>query len=104
MKEKINQIIKNSFKESINLKSEILNSNLINQIGEVGQLLINCGSDSGGEWDGMQCGPGAESVHNPLHHPARPCSHIDGGTLAGDGLARFRKMNIFSFSCFAARL
>ena len=63
MKEKINQIIKNSFKESINLKSEILNSNLINQIGKVGQLLINILHNEGKVFFAGNGGSFADSQH-----------------------------------------
>ncbi len=40
MKKKIYDVIKNSFKESINLKSKILKSNLINQI-EISNINIS---------------------------------------------------------------
>ena len=63
MKEKINNIIKNSFKESINLKSEILNSKLINQIGEVGQLLINILHNGGKVFFAGNGGSFADSQH-----------------------------------------
>lgn len=63
MKEKINHIIKNSFQESINLKSEILNSKLINQIGEVGQLLINILHNGGKVFFAGNGGSFADSQH-----------------------------------------
>lgn len=42
MKDSIDQIINNSFKESITIKSKILKSNLINQIEKVSLSVINC--------------------------------------------------------------
>lgn len=63
MKEKINHIIKNSFKESISLKSDILNSNLINQIGEVGKLLINILNNRGKIFFAGNGGSFADSQH-----------------------------------------
>ena len=63
MKEKINHIIKKSFKESISLKSEILNSNLINQIEEVGQSLINLLHNGGKVFFAGNGGSFADSQH-----------------------------------------
>ncbi len=47
MKKKINNIIVNGLKESITLKSEILNSDLINQIENTGMSLIKCLKNGG---------------------------------------------------------
>ena len=63
MKEKINHIIKKSLKESISLKSEILNSNLINQIEEVGQSLINLLHNGGKVFFAGNGGSFADSQH-----------------------------------------
>ncbi len=63
IKEKVNEIIKNSFKESINLKSEILNSNLINQIEEVGLSLIDCLQKGGKVFFAGNGGSFADSQH-----------------------------------------
>ena len=52
-----------SFKESISLKSDILNSNLINQIGEVGKLLINILNNRGKIFFAGNGGSFADSQH-----------------------------------------
>ena len=63
MKEKIDQIIKTNFRESINLKSEILNSKLINQIGEVGLRLIDLLQNKGKVFFAGNGGSFADSQH-----------------------------------------
>lgn len=63
MKEKVNNIIKTSFEESIKLKSEILNSNLLNQIGEVGLSLIDCLQNGGKIFFAGNGGSFADSQH-----------------------------------------
>ena len=47
MKEKINQIIQKNIRDSINLKTNILNSILIDQIEKVGQTVINILNNGG---------------------------------------------------------
>jgi D-sedoheptulose 7-phosphate isomerase len=63
MKKKINHIIRTSFDESINLKTEILNSNLINQIEKVGISMIDLLQNRGKIFFAGNGGSFADSQH-----------------------------------------
>jgi len=63
MKIKVNEIIISSFNESIKLKSEIINSNLIDQIGEVGLSLINLLQNGGKVFFAGNGGSFADAQH-----------------------------------------
>ena len=63
MKNSIHQIINNSFKDSINIKSKILESNLINQIEKVSLLVMNCLQNGGKIFFAGNGGSFADSQH-----------------------------------------
>ena len=63
MNEIVNNIIRNSFNESINLKTKIINSSLIDQIEKVGLLLINLLKSGGKVFFAGNGGSFADSQH-----------------------------------------
>jgi len=63
MKNSIHQIIRNSFKESINIKSKILDSNLIYQIEKVSLSITNCLQNGGKIFFAGNGGSFADSQH-----------------------------------------
>ena len=63
MKEKPNEIIKNSFLKNINLKTKILNSNLVSQIENVGLSIIDCIKKGGKIFFAGNGGSFADSQH-----------------------------------------
>lgn len=63
MKEKINQIIQKNIRDSINLKTNILNSILIDQIEKVGQTVINILNNGGKLFFAGNGGSFADSQH-----------------------------------------
>ena len=63
MNEIVNNIIRNSFNESINLKTKIINSSLIDQIEKVGLSLINLLKSGGKVFFAGNGGSFADSQH-----------------------------------------
>jgi len=63
MREKISQIIQRNINESINLKTNILNSKLIDQIEEVGHSVINVLNNGGKVFFAGNGGSFADSQH-----------------------------------------
>lgn len=63
MDKTINLIIKNSLEESIKIKSEILNSKLVNQIAEAGVMVFNCLQNGGKIFFAGNGGSFADSQH-----------------------------------------
>ena len=63
MKESIHQIIKNNFKESINIKSKILDSNLLSQIEKTSLSIINSLQNGGKIFFAGNGGSFADSQH-----------------------------------------
>lgn len=63
MKNRINSIITTSFEDSISLKSEILNSQITDQIAETGSLIIDCLLSGGKIFFAGNGGSFADSQH-----------------------------------------